>query len=170
MLNWGFSFKLAFQNPQSPPRFPCRLQNGNLHQIRRSEHNISDHHNIHKNLHVHHSSTSSRHLHDPDVPSKYFHWSVGNWKESRNGDPVALVSSESTKHPPPPGVIIWHQPKQGTFFVGKSLKTTIHLHCLMPKKWVGLNDPCPPLPKSNVRCRIVAFFFGDGRNHHSHCT
>ena len=42
----------------------------------------------------------------------------------------------------PTGVMMNYPPKQGTI-KGKSLKPTIHLHCLIPLKWVPFNDPCP---------------------------
>ena len=48
-----------------------------------------------------------------------------NTSETLLIDPSLVVES---------AVIIWHQPKQCTNLKGKSLRITIHLHCLISKK------------------------------------
>ena len=50
------------------------------------------------------------------------------------------------KHTKDPGKLgfqgsLYYQPKQCMVILGKSLKITIHLHCLIPPIWVPSNDP-----------------------------
>ena len=60
------------------------------------------------------------------------------------------------------GVIIWHQPKQCTVN-GKSLKFTIHLHCLMPPKSGNLMIPDKSCFFQENPLMLVIFCFDRGQ-------